>query len=507
MNERDDKNSDFEPGYGPIDFVLGQGAEDERAQFEAGLAEDLELALEVADCTDLLEQFRTLQCEPTGRVPSRVWSRVRRRVELRSRPRPFGLVDAGAIVTVAAACLVGLLGLESLTLEEAEEPVVTADLAEFDPNPETAGATGVRPLAPPVLWPRSLPVASSGFRAGFERLSQIEVPTSFGLSMDARELLTRARHEASLRMESKTLRQRHRGLGLPNLASRTDRLSADLAKNLDAVLRLGVMSSTDATLSEIALSTRALIASGSTPNHGPHADVVSRAGQRLIHSVADVPVEDRIAVGSALVDLATVAGGEFAVAASTVAGDLILECESAAEEGGLVRPALLAWSVPHTELGEAGRLLRLAPAFGADSAGCFVTRLWILSHLFEREMQGQHSERPELLTAQLYGFGDLIERTSVDHRLRLWTTRSLFRRDPVAAQQLAWSRYPIRRGWTEFQQELPSLAVRDTPTELLEGAALLLTLCTNTAAPGVSTHLAAIEREKSDPIATLFFRP
>src|SRR5690606_37800072 len=93
-------------------------------------------------------------------------------------------------------------------------------------------------------------------------------------------------------------------------------------------------------------------------------------------------------------------------------------------------------------------------------------------------------ERPALIAAQLYGFGDLVDRRSADRRLVLWRAKHLLP-DYVALHQLAWSRYPVRAGWADFQNELRGLAGLPDPTDTRDAAALLLCLSMNSAAPGV----------------------
>ena len=65
-------------------------------------------------------------------------------------------------------------------------------------------------------------------------------------------------------------------------------------------------------------------------------------------------------------------------------------------------------------------------------------------------------------------------------------------RDLVVLHQVAWSQFPPRPGWTEFQRDLRELATLRTPDEVRDTAALLLSLAMNFAAPGVHEvlHLA-----------------
>ncbi|MGA0059854.1 MAG: hypothetical protein ACO3RU_09735 [Planctomycetota bacterium] len=118
------------------------------------------------------------------------------------------------------------------------------------------------------------------------------------------------------------------------------------------------------------------------------------------------------------------------------------------------------------------------------------TRMMVAAHVEERLVRGAGAEQPARLAALLYGFGDLVDRDAVERALALWRPR-LLRDDLVAVHHLAWSRYPVRAGWADFQRELRWLSGLPSPESLRGRAALLLGLCTNVSAPGVGGLLDA----------------
>ena len=119
-------------------------------------------------------------------------------------------------------------------------------------------------------------------------------------------------------------------------------------------------------------------------------------------------------------------------------------------------------------------------------------RLLVLTHLQERASR-YHGERPELVAAQLYGFGDLVDRSALDHKLLLWRPRLLLP-DFAAVHHLTWSQYPLRLGWAGYQNDLRALAAVRTPDPVRDIAALMLSLAMNYAAPGAHEVLALADR-------------
>ncbi|MCA8953918.1 MAG: hypothetical protein KDE27_30690, partial [Planctomycetes bacterium] len=145
------------------------------------------------------------------------------------------------------------------------------------------------------------------------------------------------------------------------------------------------------------------------------------------------------------------------------------------------RPDLLTGRVAAASLGDAGRALALLPAFGvAADRSAFVRRL-VLGQLRERR---EHDDRPEVLAAMLYGFGDLLSEPEVDRlvrELRRWKPAHLAP-DFVTVQQIAWAVEPGRVGFTLLQRDLRSLVILPDPDGFGERAALCMCLATNYAA-------------------------
>lgn len=229
----------------------------------------------------------------------------------------------------------------------------------------------------------------------------------------------------------------------------------------------------------VALGLRALLASGSTRALGPHRTVVRRAAERLQEQLA-AGLPDAVAASAlaGVMDLAVVSAGPAAELVREHAERLATA--TLATEGGR-RPSLLHWQTSLAHLADAGQVLRLAPAFGARASLCARARRQVLQHLHER--LDVATERPEVLAAMLYGFGDQIERRAIDARLALWSPR-LMLPDYLALLHYAWGQYPLREGWASFQDDLRFLSAMPAPAQLDHTAALLMTLATNFAAPG-----------------------
>ena len=144
---------------------------------------------------------------------------------------------------------------------------------------------------------------------------------------------------------------------------------------------------------------------------------------------------------------------------------------------------LLRFETKPACLAEAGRVFDLAPAFGVAAALAHDARRLVCARLQERLAEAG-GERPELLAALCYGCADLVDRDDLDRRLALWRPAQLAASDPVVLQQWAFSRFPPRAGWTEFQCALREVAAIDTPPRIRDAAALLLCLSMSFAAPG-----------------------
>ena len=147
---------------------------------------------------------------------------------------------------------------------------------------------------------------------------------------------------------------------------------------------------------------------------------------------------------------------------------------------------------------------QLAPAFGVHAGLAFKARILVAAHVDERLAQHREEERPGLVAAHLYGFGDLIDREEADRMLKLWRARFLVP-DYVALHHLAWSKYPVRSGWAEFQFEMRAVAAMETPEKTADAAALLMALATSLAVPPESEG-AASRPERSLPFYLIAMR-
>ena len=144
----------------------------------------------------------------------------------------------------------------------------------------------------------------------------------------------------------------------------------------------------------------------------------------------------------------------------------------------------MRFHTPLACLADAGHVFRLAPAFGVNPLHAHEARMLVAAHVEERiEVAG--GERPEMFAALLYGFGDLVDRDEMDRRLLLWKPGLIAGDNLVALHHLSWSQFPPRAGWAEFQSQLRGLSTLQTPGQVGDASALLLTLAMNFAAPGV----------------------
>lgn len=504
-----------------LGFVLGADPGND-ASFREALDLDPTLLLETAELKELVEDFRSLEVQPTGHVPLRVWPQVRNHA-IRQGHRPRyrlrkvdRLTDVAAVLGVAAVLLIGLVLVsprKATKSRKAEAPTFASAVAPFGATPSGSGAAGGDQIASG--WEElrrsdRLPIDDLSFSDAYHSIADRPiaidgVPSQLALTVSAENLLTRLRRDARLRSEAGERRRQERALAVPDLDRPIERLADDVADRLAERLAFGSAAGDDSEAVVRATMVRSLLAAGSTLRSGPHHDVLLRGAADLLRASEVADPRALGPIGVALCDLAALEGAPFDTAVRSVTDRLLEDTfhrPTAVDEGSEIRRvdrptrgALLAWSTPPSHLAEAGRVLQLAPAFGAAAGPCFRGRLLTLAHLVEREQRPGRVDPPDVLTAQLYGFGDLIDRFAVDDRLSLWTVRSLMS-DMDTAVQLAWSRYPIRRGWAQLQQELMQFATYRAPKADEEAASMLLILATNVAAPGVSEALARAEKPR-----------
>ncbi len=378
------------------------------------------------------------------------------------------------------------------------------------------GGQGDRALGD-LLRPDILPVDDPRFAAAYRELADRPItfegpidspvgtsPSLFRGWVQAENLLAQLRRESMVRFSAVERARVRAATGLADLDDRCAALADEVAARLEVALDAGNPPQGDRPFGDILYGVRGLLAAGSTRHVGPHSEVVRRGAEVLTAAVEaafgpgtsserfvrPVTVGEASSALAALAELAVVDGEEVGGFVAARSEELCRQVLTPREDGG--RPALLHWNTEGEALADAGRLLRLAPAYGAHAGLAFRARMMIAAHLGERIERAAGSERPELLASQLYGFGDLVDRAAADHRMSVWRLRHLTA-DYVVVHQFAWSRYPVRSGWAGLQAELRLLAGLPTPDSCAQAGALLLTLCTNVAAPGILDVVAARE--------------
>ncbi|MEM7199478.1 MAG: hypothetical protein AAF628_04380 [Planctomycetota bacterium] len=473
-----------------VDAALGQ---DDQSLPGAGA----EFVLEVAEARVLLEDFRALSTDPSGRVPVAMRYAVRRRNELRGRRGFEGstwVMKAAQVAAVAAVVLAGLL-----SWQDGRRPRAAIQL-----GPLSAAAGGLPALEDRVSGLERVGSAGSAAPLGppppAERRGQGSPRGALANIDPFTRVVAADRDLAWLRLEfvqrfSRQARRRSIELcgGRPDLEDRIQALAAVVAGRLEFELDQGT-----ATVAGVALGLRALLASGSSFRLG-HRDTVGRANEHLRRGLNELSDAELATALAALTDVAVVAGGQAADLVREHAERLAVRVMAPpARRGhhgapglapsGQLRSALLSFATPTGSLADAGRVFRLAPAFGVHPAVAERARQLVAAHLEER-LAAQGDGRPDLLAAQLYGFADLVDRRDVGRKLRLWRPALLARDHYVALHHLAWSQLPPGPGWAKFQRELRELATLPTPRDLGDAAALLLGLSANFAAPGVRSVL------------------
>lgn len=478
----------------------------------------------VAGLEELATRLRQVRVEPTGRVMLAVRYAAVRRAMLRPSPsslaaRTLQLGWVGCRVLTAAAILLGfVLGIRAVVQSFTHESAARQDgdvahrsvPVRQDPGADGADDADVLPILYPTARadhgaradgpslqaaPAELSFAALGplFERCFQALQRMPDARAPHRWLQAVNELSVLRYEFSHRFSAES---RRRSIvasgGTASLEDRIQALGDQVAEKAHEAL-----AAQEIDVPSAALTLRALLAAGSAPAIGPHAELVSRLASWLSHRLPELEGGDLASALAGLVDLAVVVGGDLDVAVAEHSRRMALTIAAAVEPAPWVswprssphdpmrgaRPALLHAGTSVTSLADAGRVLELAPAFGVEPQLAHRARLLVAAHLQERLATGD-GERPELLAAQLYGFADLVDRQDVQRRLLLWRPRLLLP-DFVAMHHLFWSQCPPRAGWSELQDELRALAAAKTPPRLGDAAALLLCLATNFAAPGV----------------------
>ena len=473
-----------------VDLLLGQLVDDEADALRQQAGEDPELAADVDSLGQLLGDLRTLTVEPSPQLGVVVRSsigRYRRLHPPRARRNPFFVLVAGVqVAAVAAALVVAALFAESVAFEMRErevlgESVAAASSAEpvrVEPAvPESFALAGVSepvelPVVPAFLDPdvEFNLLSTYPFFAWVERTPALEalMVATNGLSerrRDARSRYNPARRKMAIRMTG----------GSQHLDARILTLAGEIAAKIDRALYEG-----SASVSDVAFSVRALLVGGSTLRLGPHHASVRRCVAFL---EAKLPELDGGPLATALAGMMDVAVVSDAPTGRLVGFHATRMIQALYEEKSH-RPPLLNWQATPTQLADAGEVLRLAPAFpGVDPDRAKNARGFLAAHLEERRLASK-TVQPDLWAAQLYGYGDLVDREVIELSLIFWDAKDLAAEYMVALHHVSWSRFPVRPGWAAFQQELRSVAALATPESPTDAAALLLALAVNYAAPG-----------------------
>ncbi len=508
---------------GAVDAILGESSAEAHAA-RRQLEIDPAQALATAGVRDLFEQLRGLTVEPSGRVPVAVRYAAARRARLRARRPGAGAVlrsmtartwlGVPAVAAVVLAALVlwqrpGALVTPSVSAVDAAVVDVAAEADEESAGFATVGRrtlVGAAPVEPDDAAVEDvLAVGGLGLRATYEALARLERDAPHQDVLRADNDLALLRYEFRQRFTAAQRRRLMRANGGdPGLEGRVQALAAAIAARLERepLHAVGPRAA--------ALALRALLAAGSSPSTG-HRGAVAALRADLARRLPEVRGADRVAVLAAMVDVAVLTDGvevELVRRYATALARSVsrpAEVRVAAHGHGVVvaqrRPELLRIETPAASLADAGHVLRLAPAFGVDPALARQARRLVAAHLQER-LAAASVEQPALLAAQLYGFGDLVDRGEVDRMLSLWRPRLMASADVVALYQMAWGQYPPRPGWARFQWELREVGAAKTPESVLDTAALLLSVATNFAAPGVAGVL-ELDRVAGQPPARL----
>jgi hypothetical protein len=472
----------------------------------------------------LFAGLRELCVLPTGRVGVQVryhqlrQARLRRRCPSGDAASDIRLFDFSCRVAAVALVTLGVLfGTRALFLHTQGSPqtdsqqlaglpgddLPEADLLEADllrlpgseshfPSPPLSVPREREPSLPgeeegeaiaPVPGARDrdrpLPTSLSGdarWMHHYESLVQVEAVEEDAAWLHALNGLATLRREFRSRFNPVLRRAAIRCAGGSHLLeSRIDALVGEVASLIDAALLAD-----EASLQDVSLSLRALVAGGSSLRQGAHTATVRRCSEHLLARLEGLSGGRLATALSGLIDVAIISDRRIGHAVGYHAGRLV---DDAFDEWLGHRPSLLNWQTPVGELADCGQVMRLAPAFGVDAARALRVRRMVAAHLSER-IAATTAEHPELLAAQLYGFGDLVDCRSLEFKLMLWRARDLVPEHYVALMHIAWSRFPVREGWADFQRQLRTVSVEATPSTAGDAAALLLCLAMNFAAPG-----------------------
>lgn len=465
---------DDSPEFGRlVDHLLGEGSDAERSEVRAEIGRDVELAVELGDLRGLFDEMRTLTIEPSGHVGIALRYAAGRRARLRGERKQDRVARMARVAAVAAAALVAFLFIDDMAQREVSERGAHVQGSPIVRSHRVAPA--IDPVVGFLLSSANLPVRDVSFLECLEAFDERPLPESFSGWVDASERLHALRESFRLRLASEERHRLLRSMGSPKLDDRLESLADDVVAQVHRQLTRNEMS-----IDDLSLAVRAMVATGSSRVHGRHHDVVHRCAYEILQRFEGLDEGEAASALAALSELAVLEGGRLVDIVGRHAARLARSTLTARADGS--RPGLLHWRTSSLRLADAGRVLQIAPAFGVHAGISHRARMMIAAHLDERMQVDSDVEVPSLIAAQLYGFGDLIDREAADRALRLWNPRLLVP-DFVALHHLAWSRAPTRPGWARFQQQLRDLASVPTPARVRDSASLLLSLTMNFAAP------------------------
>lgn len=464
-----------------VDLALGQGEAAALDRLRASLARDPVAAIEFAETRQLLERLRGVQTAPSPQLPARLEELARkaewRQAQRQRTPITWRVLLGG--LAAAAALFAALAWLDPLALRAGRgQRLVCATVA-----PAVAAAPA-EPTAPkaavlPATLARTFEAASrlepgSRLAQALDRFEGAAASARLAQWLSPRNALAVLRLDRELRASAPARQRALRDRGLLDfLDGRLQSLVAGIA----ADLRSDTPFDTDAT----AFAVRALVAAGCAD------DVALRRGvERLVAalpSLTDAPLATALA---ALAETA-LATDRHAAALREHGQRLVDEVLAVdAESWSRRRPRLLASSAAPAAIADAGQFLRLASEFGVDADEALVVRLLLAARLQERRDPG--NETPEVPTALVYGFADLLgadERQELESRLRSWRPSALVS-DYRSLLGVVATRGPAQSGYARFQLELRRLCAL-APTALCDRAAL----CRALASALLPTPLAA----------------
>ena len=450
-----------------LDLALSQGRQRDLDALRERIASDPLEAIAFAETRNFLEGMQGLCCEPSAGFEARMEGLVLM-ARARRGGRPALPMSAWIACAAAAALLfVALSWLDPLSLRgkqlDHKRHVATALEPMQAPVPYVShpiDATIAKAIEATQRMAKDTPLASAMLR--FERdgaedrlAGWLSPRNAVGFLRLDREL----RATAGDRMAA--LRDAELARGLQH---RVERLAEEIAA------KAGSADAESARAAALAL--RSLVAAG------PRYDDAALAYVRSLESRLGALHGGDLAM--ALCALAEAAVSDLGVTSDAlrehgerwIASVLVVDDEVWSRR----RPRMLLPSEPAAGLAAGGRFCRMAPELGIDSEKAKAVRLLLLAHLEER--RNGRIETPDVPTAMVYGFGDLLaadDRAGLEKALRNWRPESLVP-DYLSLQQFAASRGPEVLGFARWQLELRRVAALSAPIDLGDRAALCLCL-------------------------------